>query len=67
MPRPQFSIRTLLWLTVVVAGLCFAWSNMEPLPATSRVLVEICILLGIGEVAYMARVSRRIKEDLRHQ
>ena len=62
MPRPQFSIRSMLWLTVIVAGLCFAWANMGPLPAMMRLLVEICILLGIGEVAYMARVSRLKKE-----
>lgn len=62
MPRPQFTIRTLLWLALAVAGLCLAWVSMDPLAATWRLAVEFCILLWAAIIAYAARVSRLIRE-----
>jgi len=62
MRRPQFSIRTLLWLTLVVAGLCLAWISMDPMPTMGRLMVDFAILVGLGYVAYAARMSRLIRD-----
>ena len=62
MPRPQFSIKTLLWSTLVVAGLCLAWVKMNPMPAMGRLMIEFATLIGLGYVAYAARASRLIRD-----
>jgi hypothetical protein len=62
MPRPQFSIRTLLWLTLIAAIGSAAWVSINPLPTWARLLVEIVILLAVVEVACIAKISR-LKRD----
>ncbi len=47
---------------LVVAGLCLAWVKMDPMPAVLRMVVAFTILIGLGYVAYAARVSRLIRE-----
>lgn len=62
MSLPQFSIRSLLWSTLVVAGLCLAWVSMDPMPATGRLMIESAILISLGYIAFAARVSRLIRD-----
>jgi len=62
MPRPQFSIRTVLWLTLVVGIGSAAWVSINPLPPWARLLVELVILLAVVEVACVAKISR-LKRD----
>ena len=62
MPRPQFSLKTLLWLMAVVAVSAWAWASMEPMPRLQRAGVFQCIAITLGLIGFIARGSKRKKE-----
>lgn len=64
MRRPQFSLKTLLWLTALAGVVCWIWINMEPISTGSRLVALVGIFIGVGLIALMARESKQKKVRL---